>query len=75
VIGTVVGIGGAIVLGALAAVAWRLWGRKKPVEDDFYDPNDTSKEARGSGSTEQNPFKTTLDQYHNPVPVNTAHNF
>ncbi|KAM0439790.1 hypothetical protein ACHAPT_000887 [Fusarium lateritium] len=29
VIGVVVGIGGAIVVGALAVVAWRIWGRKK----------------------------------------------
>ncbi|KAL2758526.1 hypothetical protein ACRALDRAFT_1061702 [Sodiomyces alcalophilus JCM 7366] len=28
-IGVVVGVGGAIVLGALAFVGWRLWGRKK----------------------------------------------
>ena len=31
------GIGGAIVLGALALVAWRIWGRKKsnPDEDNL----------------------------------------
>ncbi|KAJ4310152.1 hypothetical protein N0V84_011121 [Fusarium piperis] len=29
VIGVVVGIGGAIVVGALGVVAWRIWGRKK----------------------------------------------
>jgi hypothetical protein len=29
VIGVVVGIGGAIVVGALGLVAWRIWGRKK----------------------------------------------
>jgi chemotaxis protein histidine kinase CheA len=33
VIGVVVGIGGAIVVGALGLMAWRIWGRKKQGEE------------------------------------------
>jgi len=70
----VVGVGGAIVLGALGVVAWRLWGKKKDaVDDDFYDPNMTKETS--SGSTDNSPFKSTLDQYHNPGPITTSHNF
>jgi hypothetical protein len=32
--GVVGGIGGAIFLGALALVAWRIWGRKRQSTDD-----------------------------------------
>ncbi|KAF5021206.1 hypothetical protein F66182_6758 [Fusarium sp. NRRL 66182] len=44
VIGVVVGIGGAIVVGALGLVAWRIWGRKKHTDEadglmDFHDNN------------------------------------
>lgn len=72
-----VGIGGAILVGALAVVAWRIWGRGKKGddEDEIYDPNATSTEAKTSSISGQSPFKTTLDQYHNPGPVNTASNF
>jgi hypothetical protein len=55
-------------------VAWRIWGRKKQgIDDDVYDPN-SFKETSSSGSA-PNPFKSTLDQYHNPGRVNTASNF
>ena len=76
IIGTVVGIGGAILLGALGVVAWRIWGKKKhnANDDDAYDPNDIRKEASSSGSS-ASPFKSTLDQYHQPTPVNSASNF
>jgi hypothetical protein len=72
----VVGVGGAILIGALAVVAWRIWGKKRhnADEDDLYDPNSTFKDKSSSGSS-ANPFKSTLDQYHNPAPVNTASNF
>ena len=73
--GVVGGVGGAILLGALAYTAWRLWGKKKrdSDEDDLYDPN--AKE-RTSPSVENNtPFRSNLDQYHAPAPANTASNF
>jgi len=71
----VVGVGGAILIGALAVVAWRIWGKKKSHEDedDIYDPNENKE--RSSGSADQTPFRSTLDQYHNPGPVNTSSNF
>ena len=83
IIGVVVGIGGAIVIGGVAVVAWRIWGRKRSVGDDDNDlmgshPGSSGHEKRSSlsGNT---PFKSTLDQYHSshnpPGPVNTASNF
>jgi len=76
IIGVVVGIGGAILLGALAVVGWRIWGKKRNAEgdDDIYDPNDTSKD-RSNASSEISPFKQALDQYHQPSQVNTSSNF
>jgi len=77
----VVGIGGAILVGGLAVVAYRIWGRKREdVDDDdlmAQPPGSSDKEQASSfgGSSTLNPFKKTLDQYHNPGPVNTASNF
>jgi len=76
----VVGIGGAILLAGLAIVAFRIWGRRRHDvdEDDLMtDPASAKEKSSGSvgGSTPLNPFKKTLDQYHNPGPVNTASNF
>ena len=83
IIGVVVGIGGAIIIGGVAIVAWRIWGRKRNVGDDDNDlvgshPGSSGHEKTSSvnGNT---PFKSTLDQYHSPHnlpgPVNTASNF
>ena len=80
VIGVVVGIGGAILLGGIAVVAWRVWGRKGKAADDDNDlmdshPGSSGHEKRSSVSG-QSPFRSTLDQYHHqPGPVNTASNF
>lgn len=64
------------MVGALAIVAYRVWGRKKNEdEDDLYDPNQHEDKSKTSSVTGQNPFSTTLDQYHNPGRVNTASNF
>jgi len=79
VIGVVVGVGGAILLGALAFVAWRVWGRKKPTVDDDDDlmaahPGSSGHEK--ASTTGESPFRSTLDQYHSPTaPVNAASNF
>jgi hypothetical protein len=69
------GIGGAILLGGIAIAVWRVYGKKKRNgdEDDLYDPN--ANHEKTSTSTDNSPFKNTLDQYHNPGPVNTASNF
>ncbi len=76
--GVVGGIGGALLIGALAFTAWRIWGKKKNVHDeDLYDPNaNTEKLSTSTDFQNQNqPFRSTLDQYHQPGPVNTASNF
>ncbi len=81
IIGVVVGVGGAVVLGVIALVAWRIWGRKKPQgEDDglmdygsSYNPGEKS-EASGSTSG-RTPFRSTLESDHAPTQVNTASNF
>lgn len=80
IVGVVVGIGGAILLGGLAVVAWRIWGRRKISADEIHElmdsqPGSSSLEKRSSVSG-NSPFRSTLDQYHNPAgPVNTASNF
>ena len=88
VIGVVVGVGGAILLGALGLVAWRIRSRKKAAEeseglmeyssgyatiDKTEPPNSATGTAPSSAS--RSPFQTTLDTYHQPNQVNTASNF
>ena len=73
--GVVGGVGGAILLGGLAVVAWRLWGRRRRNQIDDGDligpqPGSSGKEKRSSAS---DPFRSNLDQTH--APVNTASNF
>jgi len=83
VIGVVVGIIGAIVLGALFFLAWRIWGRRKndEDEDDTLSPFGRGTSAHGQEKTSDvgsmpSPFKTTLDQYHNPnARTNVSSNF
>jgi hypothetical protein len=65
--GVVGGIGGAILLGGLALVAWRMWGRRhanglRHEEDDLPRP-----------MTEKN--EPPLSRYHNGGQINTASNF
>ncbi|KAL8660488.1 MAG: hypothetical protein Q9202_006483 [Teloschistes flavicans] len=80
IIGVVVGIGGAILLGGIAVVAWRVRGRKGRSSDENNDlmdsqPGSSGREKRSSVSG-QSPFRSTLDQYHHQNrPVNTASNF
>ncbi|KAG5927034.1 hypothetical protein E4U42_002683 [Claviceps africana] len=84
VIGLVVGIGGAIVVGALGLVAWRIWGRKKHSEEhdvlmeyDLSSPGAAEKSERGSSvaGTQRTPFQSTLENYHQPTQVNPSSNF
>ena len=73
------GVGGAILLGGLALVAWRMRSRKRrAVEDD----DDLMGSVPGSAGQEKgtgvgdSPFRSTLDQYHAPTgPVNASSNF
>lgn len=82
IIGVVVGVGGAIVLGVLGIVIWRIQkkrnGQYGEEDDDLMggtavgtNPREKAPSPAAAGT----PFKSTLDQYHNPGPVNAASNF
>lgn len=74
--GVVGGVGGALLIGALAYTAWRIWGKKKNLhDDDLYDPNANAEKMSLSTDNNSSAFHSTLDQYHRPGPVNTASNF
>lgn len=79
VIGVVVGVGGAIILGGLALVAWRIWGRKKHQEENDglmdYGSAIESKPDTGGSMAGRTPFQSTLESYHAPTQVNSAANF
>ncbi|KAM0280654.1 hypothetical protein ACHAQH_003962 [Verticillium albo-atrum] len=91
VIGVVVGVGGAIILGALAFVGFRIYNRKKRHEENDglmdYNTAGTSafpsepKSDAMSGTTAANnnnnrsPFQTNLESYHQPTQVNASSNF
>lgn len=87
VIGVVCGVGGAIILGALGFVAWRVWGRKKKAEEndglmDYHTAGTSAfsnepKPDAMSNSTgpSRSPFQTTLEDYHRPGQVNASSNF
>lgn len=79
--GVVGGIGGVIVLGAIAIVLWRLYGKKRRHADgDDYDDlassaADDYKEKKGRRASAL-PFRNNLEQYHSPsAQINTASNF
>lgn len=91
IIGVVVGIGGAILLGAIALVSWRIWGRRKRAEENDalmdYDHGrpysnvgavekaDPPSTAGGSTAPSRSPFQQTLENYHQPAHVNASSNF
>ena len=86
VIGVVVGIGGAIVLGALGLVGYRIWGRRRHNEetDGLMDYNmgtggvekhEPSGSIGGSQAQHPSPFQSTLENYHQPGQVNASSNF
>ncbi|KAJ5267006.1 hypothetical protein N7478_009814 [Penicillium angulare] len=81
IIGVVVGVGGAIILGAIGVVFWRIQKKRNEAFGDE-DADLMGGTAVGAGPREKapspgggTPFKNTLDQYHNPGPVNAASNF
>lgn len=85
IIGVVVGVGGALIIGALGVVIWRIRARKGGRSDADEATDLMSGTAVGTGNREKapspgannsgTPFRSTLDQYHNPGPVNAASNF
>jgi len=81
VIGVVVGVGGAIVLGGLLIVAWRIWGRGKKHDDSdelmsFGTGPVNDGHEKGGSASGTTPFQSTLENYHNPAKqVNASSNF
>jgi len=78
--GVVGGIGGAILVGGIAIVLWRMYARKqksKVTEDDiiFAGQNDSLMREKEIGNTGV-PLRSNSEHYHNPNgAVNTASNF
>lgn len=65
--GVVGGVGGAILLGGIAIVCWRMWGKKKRVTEDDADLMAGTGSALGDKShSSASPFQSNLEQYHNP---------
>ena len=65
--GVIGGVGGAILLGGIAIVCWRMWGKKKRVSEDDADLMAGTGSALGDKShTGASPFQSNLEQYHNP---------
>lgn len=78
------GIGGAILLGALGMVAYRIWGRRRHSEENdglmSYDMSTNGYEkhepSNSVSSTQRTPFQSTLENYHQPQSnVNASSNF
>lgn len=64
--GVIGGVGGAILLGGIAIVCWRMWGKKKRVSEDDADLMAGTGAALGDKSSTASPFHSNLEQYHNP---------
>lgn len=80
--GIVGGVGGAILIGGLIAVAWRIWGKNRHTNeeddnlmDDTYGTSEVKGNAAGTAGATANPFQSNLEQYHNPGRVNQSANF
>lgn len=77
--GVVGGIGGAILIGGLAFVAWRLWGKKKQEQqqEDMYSNDSLSAQKRYSENTLMTDaaYSTNAPYSNSSRPVNTASNF
>lgn len=67
--GVVGGIGGALLLGGIALVFWRMRKRQNKVTADDDDLNLNTGAALGDkpqNGTGASPFQSNLEQYHNP---------
>ena len=66
--GLVGGIGGAILIAALGAVAYRIWGKNRHREEDdglMDDTYGTSEVKTGAApASSASPFTNNLEQYH-----------
>ncbi|SZF05341.1 unnamed protein product [Blumeria hordei] len=80
IIGVSVGVGGTILLATMAAIGWRIWGRKRRSEQvsglDFRTISPGQEKPGGINNMRPtNPFQSTLETYHNPTRVNASSNF
>jgi len=80
--GVVGGIGGAIVLGGLLVVAWRLWGRKKGKtqdDDDYFSGSDngvaSEKRRNHFGFGKKGGYAPGTSTSPERGDYNTSHNF
>jgi hypothetical protein len=88
--GVVGGIGGAILIGGLAFVAWRLWGKKKAAnegQDEWYEGSGSdsiaNQKRQSTGVLSASAYSDTtnnnnagLERYQNPNgAINTSSNF
>ncbi|KAH9888618.1 hypothetical protein F4778DRAFT_754711 [Xylariomycetidae sp. FL2044] len=84
VIGVCVGVGGAIVLGAVGVLFWRLRNKRRNQEENeelvsygngFGGPGTAEKSDVGGSTSGRTPFQSTLESYHAPTQTNAASNF
>lgn len=80
--GVVGGVGGALLIGGILLVLWRLRKKKNDMynEDDDYPENEYTKEQKRISRGSQQAFSDGLERYHNPtnpanMNVNTSSNF
>jgi len=74
--GVVGGIGGAILLGGIALVCWRIWGRKRtPGEDDGYGSAGSLNREKGLSGQLTADTEDPLQRYQTPGRPNAAANF
>jgi hypothetical protein len=81
--GVVGGIGGFVLLGGIALVCWRIWGRKRQQDDDLDFITGTGQGLGSSGSAEKRETDVGRiaddsahnDRYTSQVKPNAAQNF
>jgi len=74
--GVVGGVGGAILLGGIALVCWRIWGRRRtPGEEDDYGSAGSLKRDNGPSGQLTADTEDPLQRYQTPGKPNAAANF
>jgi hypothetical protein len=74
--GVVGGVGGAILLGGIALVCWRIWGRRQtPSGDDDYGSAGSLNRENGQSGQLTADTEDPLQRYQTPGKPNAAANF
>ena len=74
--GVVGGVGGAVLLGGIALVCWRIWGRRRtPGEDDDYGSAGSLNRDKGPSGQLTADTEDPLQRYQTPGRPNAAANF